>query len=190
MIARFAEATKPELRALADEQTRALADLVARRRQIIQMIAAERQLAREGGSPGFRTRHRVDHGSHTAGRNARAGEPRPAPSRLAGRACALDPPIRPVEGKELYRRWTLHRTNRPVHGIPNRHAPQPHAQSLPSTLDCCRQAQDGCPHRRRPQTSHYPQRYPARQTPMANRLTRNTVALPRSGGEGVSWRWL
>lgn len=43
VIAHFAEATKPELRALADEQTRALADLVARRRQIIQMIAAERQ---------------------------------------------------------------------------------------------------------------------------------------------------
>jgi transposase len=43
VIARFAEATKPEVRALPDEQTRALADLVARRRQIVQMIAAERQ---------------------------------------------------------------------------------------------------------------------------------------------------
>jgi transposase len=43
VIARFAEATRPEIRALADEQTRTLADLVARRRQIVQMIAAERQ---------------------------------------------------------------------------------------------------------------------------------------------------
>jgi transposase len=43
LIARFAEATKPEVRALPDEQTQALADLVARRRQIVQMIAAERQ---------------------------------------------------------------------------------------------------------------------------------------------------
>jgi transposase len=43
VIARFAEATKPEVRALPDEQTQALADLVARRRQIVQMIAAERQ---------------------------------------------------------------------------------------------------------------------------------------------------
>jgi transposase len=43
VIARFAEATRPEARGLPDEQTRALADLVARRRQIVQMIAAERQ---------------------------------------------------------------------------------------------------------------------------------------------------
>jgi transposase len=43
VIARFAGATRPELRTLPDEQTRTLADLVARRRQIVQMIAAERQ---------------------------------------------------------------------------------------------------------------------------------------------------
>ena len=43
MIARFAEATKPQVRPLPDEQTQALADLVARRRQIIQMMVAERQ---------------------------------------------------------------------------------------------------------------------------------------------------
>jgi transposase len=43
VIAHFAEATKPELRALPDEATRSLADLVARRRQIIEMIGAERQ---------------------------------------------------------------------------------------------------------------------------------------------------
>jgi transposase len=42
MIARFVEATRPDLRPLADEATQLLADLVARRRQIIEMIVAER----------------------------------------------------------------------------------------------------------------------------------------------------
>jgi transposase len=43
VIAHFAEATKPEPRPLPDEATRLLADLVTRRRQIIDMIGAERQ---------------------------------------------------------------------------------------------------------------------------------------------------
>jgi transposase len=43
VIARFAADVKPEARALADEVTQALADLVARRRQIVEMIQAERQ---------------------------------------------------------------------------------------------------------------------------------------------------
>ena len=38
MIARFVEATKPDVRPLADEATQLLGDLVARRRQIIEMI--------------------------------------------------------------------------------------------------------------------------------------------------------
>jgi transposase len=42
-IAHFAEATKPVPRPLPDEATRLLGDLVARRRQIIEMIGAERQ---------------------------------------------------------------------------------------------------------------------------------------------------
>lgn len=42
MIASFVEATKPEIRPLPDEVTRYLADLMARRRQIIEMIVAER----------------------------------------------------------------------------------------------------------------------------------------------------
>ncbi len=45
VIARFAEATRPEPRALADEATQALAELVTRRRQIIGMMVAERQRA-------------------------------------------------------------------------------------------------------------------------------------------------
>jgi len=43
VIAHFAEATNLEPRPLPDEQTRLLADLVARRRQIVAMIGAERQ---------------------------------------------------------------------------------------------------------------------------------------------------
>lgn len=43
VIARFVAATKPQMQPLPDAQTRLLGDLVARRRQIIQMIVAERQ---------------------------------------------------------------------------------------------------------------------------------------------------
>ena len=43
VIAHFVEATKPEIRPLPDDATQLLADLVARRRQIIQMMVAERQ---------------------------------------------------------------------------------------------------------------------------------------------------
>jgi transposase len=43
VIASFAAATKPQVRPLPDAETRALADLIARRRQIIQMIVAEKQ---------------------------------------------------------------------------------------------------------------------------------------------------
>lgn len=46
VIAAFAVAIKPELRPLPDAQARALADLVARRRQIVQMIVAEQNRAR------------------------------------------------------------------------------------------------------------------------------------------------
>lgn len=43
VIAHFVEATKPEIRPLPDAKTQLLADLVARRRQIVQMMVAERQ---------------------------------------------------------------------------------------------------------------------------------------------------
>ncbi len=43
VIARFVEATKPQIRPLPDADTKHLAELVSRRRQIIQMIVAERQ---------------------------------------------------------------------------------------------------------------------------------------------------
>ena len=43
VIARFAADVKPEARVLPDEMTQFLADLVARRRQIVEMLQAERQ---------------------------------------------------------------------------------------------------------------------------------------------------
>ena len=46
VIAQFAAATRPLVRALPDAATQALADLVGRRRQIIQMIVAEGQRAK------------------------------------------------------------------------------------------------------------------------------------------------
>jgi transposase len=49
VIAHFAEATKVEPRPLPDEATRLLADLIGRRRQIVEMMAAEGQRARRTG---------------------------------------------------------------------------------------------------------------------------------------------
>jgi len=51
VIAHFAEATRLETRPLPDEATRQLADLVARRRQIIEMMTAERQRERRLANP-------------------------------------------------------------------------------------------------------------------------------------------
>lgn len=50
VIAQFVKATQPALRPLPDEETRMLADLVARRRQIIAMIVAEQQRLRRASA--------------------------------------------------------------------------------------------------------------------------------------------
>lgn len=54
VIAHFAEATAPELRPLPDEATQMLADLVARRRQIVEMTGSERQRLRRMTLPKVR----------------------------------------------------------------------------------------------------------------------------------------
>ena len=46
VLAHFAEAVRPELRPLPDAETQALRDLVARRRQLLGMLVAERQRRR------------------------------------------------------------------------------------------------------------------------------------------------
>ena len=51
VIAHFAEATNPQVRPLPDATTQLLAELVARRRQIVEMIAAESQRARHISAP-------------------------------------------------------------------------------------------------------------------------------------------
>lgn len=53
-IAHFAAATQPQVRPLPDEATRLLADLIARRRQIVEMIGAERQRERRVTMPSLR----------------------------------------------------------------------------------------------------------------------------------------
>jgi transposase len=50
VIAKFVAATKPVIRPLPDADTRALADLVTRRRQIIQMIVAEKLREKQASS--------------------------------------------------------------------------------------------------------------------------------------------
>ena len=58
IIARFAEAARPAIRALADAETQLLADLIARRRQIVEMIVAEKQ--RLGRAPARRLKKSIE----------------------------------------------------------------------------------------------------------------------------------
>ena len=51
VIAHFAEAVRPPVRPLPDETTRALGELVARRRQLVDMMVAERQRRRQASIP-------------------------------------------------------------------------------------------------------------------------------------------
>ena len=54
VIARFVEAVRPEPRPLPDAEARLLAELVTRRRQIIEMLVAERQREKRVGNPRVR----------------------------------------------------------------------------------------------------------------------------------------
>ena len=58
VIARFAEAAKPAIKPLADAETQLLADLIARRRQIVDMIVAEKQ--RLGRAPAKRLKKSIE----------------------------------------------------------------------------------------------------------------------------------
>jgi transposase len=51
VIARFAEAVKPEPRGIPDEAARLLTELVGRRRQILEMLVAERQRKKRAANP-------------------------------------------------------------------------------------------------------------------------------------------
>ena len=54
VIAAFVSATRPEVRPLKDEAARAFGELVARRRQVVQMIVAEENRERMAASPAAR----------------------------------------------------------------------------------------------------------------------------------------
>jgi transposase len=51
IIALFAERVRPEPRPVADEDARALAEMVARRRQVVEMIGMEANRRRRANSP-------------------------------------------------------------------------------------------------------------------------------------------
>ena len=57
VIARFAEAVKPEPRPLPDQEARLLAELVARRRQIIETLVADRQREKRADNIRVRKSH-------------------------------------------------------------------------------------------------------------------------------------
>ena len=59
VIARFVEATRPEVRPLPSAETQALADLVQRRRQIVEMIGAERQRLKRATAHAAKSIHRL-----------------------------------------------------------------------------------------------------------------------------------
>src|SRR3954453_9960106 len=133
-------------------------------------------LARQGGPPRLRPRRRAGRRPNPHRRAARARHPRQEEDRQPRRPCALHPPVRPVEGQEHDRRRPQERALRPVPRSPRRQPSQPRPQGLPRSPPRRRQAQDGRPHRRRPQAPHHPQRHPARPKTMAARLTPKTVA--------------
>ena len=62
ILARFAEAIRPPVRPVPDEQTQALAALVARRRQPIEMLTAEKNRLRLAASPFRRACARISPG--------------------------------------------------------------------------------------------------------------------------------
>lgn len=58
MLARFGEAVRPPVRPLPDEQAQVLGELVARRRQVVEMLAAETNRQRQARVP--QVRQRID----------------------------------------------------------------------------------------------------------------------------------
>ena len=91
LIARFAEQVRPEPRPVLDEQARILAELVARRRQIVEMIGMESNRRRQARSAKVAARHRAHaRGPPGGARRARPGDRRPGP-RLPGLARGRGP---------------------------------------------------------------------------------------------------
>ena len=222
MIARFGHDMKPDVRPLPDEATQLLADLVARRRQIIEMIVAERNRERRAtvrrikksiarlvralekelaeidaeidagvrGSPAWRDKEdllaSVPGVGPVVARTLIAELPElgTLDKKKIASLAGLAPYTRQSgqwKGKSMIGGGPQECALRPVPGSARRQPSQPRPQGLPRSPPRRRQAQDGRPHRRRPQAPHHPQRHPARPKTMAARLTRKTVAPPLRG---------
>jgi hypothetical protein len=197
MIARFVEATKPDLRELPDEATQLLADLVARR-QIIEMIVAERN--REKRIAVRRIRKsiarliaalekelaEIDAEIDAGVRGSPAwrekedllasvpGVGRSPPARSSPNCPNSEPSTASGSQASAAASPCAPSSSRKPRRLPSQSRPQ----GLSPTPHRRRQAQNARRHRRGPQTPHHPQRHPARQTAMAprKRLTANTVA--------------
>ena len=86
ILARFAEAIRPPVRPVPDEQTQALAALVARRRQLIKMLTAEKNRAPPHRAPASATGAGPHHlaGERTRAQSYRSDDHDAAKSGVAG----------------------------------------------------------------------------------------------------------
>ena len=120
VIAHFAEATKPEVRPLPDEATRLLADLVARRRQIVEMIVAERQREKRRDQPAAAEEHRPAAQGAAEGADQRRYRHRRRRARLAGLAREGGPARLRARHRPDHRPHADRRTARTRHARPPR----------------------------------------------------------------------
>jgi transposase len=119
LLARFAERVQPPRRALPTDAERELKAVVARRRDLVEMLTAERN--RLGSAP--KVLHRGDHRAHPlAGGPAQGARPRPRPpaARLAAVAGERRPAARRAWGRSGAVRHAAGRTARTGPARPSR----------------------------------------------------------------------
>ena len=188
VIAHFIEATKPKPRALPDEATRQLSDLVGRRSQIVGMITAEQQ--RKKHRPNKRTLASIERLlmalqrelSDLDGQIREAIKASPVwrekdellqsvpgvgPA-ITGRLLAEMPELGSLDRRQIaalggLAPWTRRRAQRALHGRPRGGPAQSHAQGLLRAPHCRWERENGRPDRRGAQTAHHPQRHSARR---------------------------
>ena len=142
-IAHFAEAIRPPARRVADAEAQALGELVARRRQVIEMIVAEKNRRRLAGQP--RVLKAIDR--HLDLLQAELSEL----DRDIDSAIRKSPAWRPRPGED-----------RPLHGGGGRKPLEPRHRRALSKAQSRRKGRQTGPHRLHPQTPRHPQRHPAR----------------------------
>lgn len=154
VIARFAQAVAPAPRPLADSERQALVDRIGRRRQLVEMRAAEKTRRSR-----LADRLRAGLDQHvdwlTRAPGGAVGSPRPH----GGRRGTGQPRQRNLTRLPGDRRRTRRGPPRPLHG--NRHRdplPSRHSER-PSAAAPARQARQGRHHRLHAQASHHHQRH-------------------------------